>query len=199
MKEEQYAGHVATYVRLDSTAGERKEALNFLVIGLHRQALTLRMVVQMLGDSLTTFDDGKRARAVLFLAEVLTRLPQLPLNRESIQFLLLFFCNRLQDYPCQSEVLRGLHALIQHHTLEAGNFLFAKIKGDEQQVCRSIFAEVHVQSVPLRERLFVFEIFDILLSKYVKNLAKMGLDFVGGYLRGIVQDLTLSGRRREGS
>lgn len=61
-------------------------------------------------------------------------------------------------------------------------------------MCRSIFAEVHVQSVPLRERLFVFEIFDILLSKYVKNLAKMGLDFVGGYLRGTFAPCLMSQR-----
>src|SRR5690348_12220055 len=99
------------------------------------------MLIEMLGDSLSTLDNAKRARATLFLAELLTRLPELPLNRESVQFLLLFFCNRLQDYPCQSEVLRGLNALIRHHTLEAG---------DEQQISRSIFAEVHVQAVPLR-------------------------------------------------
>jgi len=46
------------------------------------------------------------------------RLPTLTLLRESVASLVSFFCARLQDYHCTSEVLLGLHALVEFHPLD---------------------------------------------------------------------------------
>jgi DNA repair/transcription protein MET18/MMS19 len=71
----------------------------------------------MLGEHLTNVDELVRARGTLLLAEVLTRLPTFPLDATAVHFLVGFFCDRIQDYPCVGEVLKGLIAIARNHSL----------------------------------------------------------------------------------
>jgi hypothetical protein len=71
----------------------------------------------MLGEHLTNLDELVRARGTLLLSEVLTRLPTYPLDATAVHFLIGFFCDRIQDYPCVGEVLKGLIAIVRNHPL----------------------------------------------------------------------------------
>lgn len=77
--------------------------------------------------------------ATLLLAELLTRHASWSLTPQSIHSLVVFFSDRLQDYPCQTEVLNGIRALLSHHHIAPG---------DDHTLCRAIFSEVHVQTLP---------------------------------------------------
>ncbi len=77
----------------------------------------LHQLVQLLGEHLTNLDELVRARGTLLLAEVLTRLPAHPLDATAVHFLVGFFCDRMADYPCVAEVLKGLTAIVNNHAL----------------------------------------------------------------------------------
>ena len=85
--------------------------------GFHQKKVSLPQLVQMLGEHLTNLDELVRARGTLLLSEVLTRLPTYPLDATATHFLVGFFCDRIQDYPCVAEVLKGLIALARNHVL----------------------------------------------------------------------------------
>jgi hypothetical protein len=50
---------------------------------------------------------------------VLSGLPTLKLTAKEIEYLVQFYCARLQDFSSVPEVLKGLHAIVLHHQLEA--------------------------------------------------------------------------------
>lgn len=75
----------------------------------------------MLGEHLTNLDELVRSRGTLLLSEVLTRLPTYPLDANAVHFLVGFFTDRIQDYPCVGEVLKGVLALVRNHVLADGD------------------------------------------------------------------------------
>lgn len=98
----------------------------------------------------------------LLLSEILTRLPTLPLNDQSLQYLADFYVARLQDFPCINEVLKGLFALVKNHKLNNNSALCISI-------CKAIFSEVHTQSLSQNSRKFVFDIVSLIVEKYTQG------------------------------
>ncbi|GLD97529.1 hypothetical protein PINS_up006219 [Pythium insidiosum] len=96
----------------DDTA--HKTSLNTVVMQVHRK-VTVESLIQSLGVHLTSTDDKVRARGTLLLAEVLTRLPELPLSANAVQLLLTFFVDRLADFPSANACLQALLALLTNH------------------------------------------------------------------------------------
>ncbi len=111
-----------TYVDLQSSNETRVSSLNSIVLsGFHAlfpysTLLTrlllcllcadafsgnvdLKMLVQDLEPYLTSQDEDVRARGTLLLVEVLIRVPTLPLTPQMTETLVVFFCDRLLDYP----------------------------------------------------------------------------------------------------
>lgn len=83
------------------------------IIGVSHRRLTIQQLVEYLGEYLTSVDELVRSRGTLLLSEVLTA-QTLPLERVSVHFLIRFYCDRLQDYPCMAEVLKGLSSLVNY-------------------------------------------------------------------------------------
>ncbi|EQC38839.1 hypothetical protein SDRG_03797 [Saprolegnia diclina VS20] len=88
--------------------------LNNVVMSVHRKT-PIEQVIQGLGAHLTHAQDKRRSRAMLLLAEVLTRLPDLRLSSDTAHLLLTFFLERLKDGPSMGPCLKALVALISLH------------------------------------------------------------------------------------
>nr|CCA16220.1 MMS19 nucleotide excision repair protein putative [Albugo laibachii Nc14] len=101
----------------DEETGQ-KTSLNAVVMHTHRIG-SIETLIQELEPYLTDdCNDFARARATLLIAEVLTRLPDLPLSGNRIQVLNNFFCARLDDPPSIPASFQALLALQKHHSTE---------------------------------------------------------------------------------
>lgn len=105
---------IDAFVDPESDENAHKTGLNTVVMQVHRR-VTVEALIQALGAYLTSGDDKVRSRATLLLAEVLSRLPELPLAPAAVQLLLDFFGDRLADFPSAGACLQALLALETHH------------------------------------------------------------------------------------
>eukprot|EP01132_Coremiostelium_polycephalum_P003883 gene3883-4846_t len=138
--------------------------------------IDIHQIVESLGDYLASRDPLLRARGTLLLSEILCRLPTLPLNEQQIHFLSMFYCDRLQDYPCSSEVVKGITGLISNHQTKYP---------DNQKLLRSIFQEVHPSTLSQVHRKMVIQIIEIMLSKHLAEVQELKDDFMVGFLQFI--------------
>lgn len=106
---------IDAFVDPESDENAHKTGLNTVVMQVHRR-VTVEALIQALGAYLTSGDDKVRSRATLLLAEVLARLPELPLAPAAVQLLLDFFGDRLADFPSAGACLQALLALETHHS-----------------------------------------------------------------------------------
>ena len=93
-----------------------------------------------------------------------------------MQYLVQFFSDRLQDHPCQHEVLLGIKAVLTNFSIQPG---------DDHRICRAIFSEVHVQSMAQATRKVIFEIFQLLIDKSLASLQQLNSDFVFGFIQAM--------------
>lgn len=105
---------IEAFVTPENDDGAHKTGLNTVVMQVHRR-VSVEALIQALGPHLTSADDKRRARATQLLAEVLTRLPELPLTPNAVQLLLDFFADRLADFPSAAACLQALLALASNH------------------------------------------------------------------------------------
>ncbi|EGG16695.1 putative DNA repair and transcription protein [Cavenderia fasciculata] len=145
-------------------------------LDVNSKRLELHQFVKMLGDYLQNRDNLLRSRGTLLLTEVLCRLPNLQLNEQQLSFFGEFYIDRLKDYACSSEVVKGIYALVAHHKLEYPY---------NQKMLRTLFSEVHPSSLPQTHRKMVLQIIDILFARHLAEIQAMGNDFMVGYLQFI--------------
>lgn len=105
---------IDAFVNPENDDNVHKTSLNTVVMQVHRK-VSMEALIQALGQHLTSTDDKVRARATQLLAEVLSRLPELPLTVNAVQLLMDFFADRLADYPSASACLQALLALESNH------------------------------------------------------------------------------------
>ncbi|KAF2072489.1 hypothetical protein CYY_006198 [Polysphondylium violaceum] len=154
----------------------RSGALNHILLSMSSKKIEIHSLVLSLGDYLKSRDSILRARGTLLLSEVLCRLPDLPLNQDQLHFLSAFFSDRLQDYSCAAEVIKGLTGLLTNHTLEYPN---------NQKILRGIFTEVHPSTLPHSHRKMVLQIINIMFDKCLPEIQELKSDFMAGYLQFI--------------
>ncbi|MDP2439083.1 MAG: hypothetical protein Q8P67_25330 [archaeon] len=167
---------VARFVSPESGKQVHVGALNAVLVGVHRRALKLAALVEMLGPSLTGRDEGERARGSLLLGEVLSRLPSLPLAPHDLQFLGDFLTVRLLDTACLAEVLHGLRGLAKYHVLE------------EEQVhglLDSLFENVHAPSLRHSARRCLFELLCLLTERSPAAIIAYGSRFSVGLVQAM--------------
>ncbi|CAI5714254.1 unnamed protein product [Hyaloperonospora brassicae] len=111
---------IDAFVDPENDDATQKTGLNTVVMQVHRQ-VPIETLVQALGAYLTHDDDKKRFRATLLLAEVLTRLPELPLSPSAVELLVSFFSDRLADFSSAPACLRALVALETHHRAQGSS------------------------------------------------------------------------------
>lgn len=79
---------------------------------------TLLDLVEALGPALTNTDGGRRIQGMALLGRVLGAFRSYALPASSVQLLVGFYLERLEDAVCVSELLEGVVALVQLQELE---------------------------------------------------------------------------------
>nr|XP_040033406.1 MMS19 nucleotide excision repair protein homolog [Gasterosteus aculeatus aculeatus] len=137
---------------------------------------TILELVEALGLSLTSSQPHTRARAVQLLSQVLHDCHGALTERE-VEVLLAFYENRLKDhYVITPPVLHGLRALTKCTVLPPGSAV---------SMLRSLFQDVHVQSLMLGERACVYNMLINLMATREAELKGLGADFVFGFVQSM--------------
>ncbi|XP_069575460.1 MMS19 nucleotide excision repair protein homolog [Brachyistius frenatus] len=137
---------------------------------------TTLQLVEALGLSLTSSQPHTRARGVQLLSEVLQEC-YAGLTEREVEVLISFYENRLKDhYVITPPVLQGLRALTKCTTLPPGSAV---------SMLRSLFQDVHVQSLMLTERACVYNMLINLMETREAELKGLGADFVFGFVQSM--------------
>ncbi|KAJ4925904.1 hypothetical protein JOQ06_008090 [Pogonophryne albipinna] len=137
---------------------------------------TVLQLVEALGLSLTSSQPHTRARGVQLLSEVLHECYG-GLTEKEVEVLLVFYENRLKDHHVITPpVLQGLRALTKCTVLPPGSAV---------SMLRSLFQDVHVQSLMLTERAYVYNMLINLMAIREAELKGLGADFVFGFVQSM--------------
>ncbi|KAK5880863.1 hypothetical protein CesoFtcFv8_021725 [Champsocephalus esox] len=137
---------------------------------------TVLQLVEALGLSLTSSQPHTRARGVQLLSEVLHECYG-GLTEKEVEVLLVFYENRLKDHHVITPpVLQGLRALTKCTVLPPGSAV---------SMLRSLFQDVHVQSLMLTERAYVYNMLINLMAIREAELKGLGPDFVFGFVQSM--------------
>ncbi|GAM29107.1 hypothetical protein SAMD00019534_122830, partial [Acytostelium subglobosum LB1] len=147
-----------------------------IIIDVNSGKLTIQQMVEDLGDHLQSTDTLTRARGTLLLSEVLCRLPQLKLNEGQVHFLSMFYYDRLKDFACASEVVKGVFGLVINHKVPYPN---------NQKILRAIFQEVHPTTLAQTHRKMVLQIIDFMLLHNLAEVQELKGDFMSGFIQFI--------------
>ncbi|KAI4790049.1 hypothetical protein KUCAC02_034865, partial [Chaenocephalus aceratus] len=138
---------------------------------------TVLQLVEALGLSLTSSQPHTRARGVQLLSEVLHECYG-GLTEKEVEVLLVFYENRLKDHHVITPpVLQGLRALVNKCTVLP--------PGSAVSMLRSLFQDVHVQSLMLTERAYVYNMLINLMAIREAELKGLGPDFVFGFVQSM--------------
>uniref|UniRef100_A0A3Q3VTJ6 MMS19 nucleotide excision repair protein n=1 Tax=Mola mola TaxID=94237 RepID=A0A3Q3VTJ6_MOLML len=144
--------------------------------GVKDGQFTILQLVEALGPSLTSSQPHTRARGVQLLSEVLQECYGV-LSETEVDVLLAFFENRLKDhYVVTPPVLHGLRALTKCTVLPPGSAV---------SMLRTLFQDVHVQSLMLAERACVYNMLINLMETREAELKSLGTDFVFGFVQSM--------------
>ncbi|XP_039992039.1 MMS19 nucleotide excision repair protein homolog isoform X2 [Xiphias gladius] len=144
--------------------------------GVKEGQFTILQLVEALGLSLTSSQPHTRARGVQLLSEVLHECYGNLTERE-VEVLIAFYENRLKDhYVITPPVLQGLRALTKCTALPPGSAV---------SMLRSLFQDVHVQSLMLAERSCVYNMLINLMETREAELKGLGADFVFGFVQSM--------------
>ncbi|XP_044035468.1 MMS19 nucleotide excision repair protein homolog isoform X1 [Siniperca chuatsi] len=137
---------------------------------------TILQLVEALGLSLTSSQPHTRARGVQLLSQVLQDCYG-GLTEREVEVLIAFYENRLKDhYVITPPVLQGLRALTKCTALPPGSAV---------SMLRSLFQDVHVQSLMLAERACVYNMLINLMETREAELKGLGADFVFGFVQSM--------------
>ncbi|KAI5102983.1 mMS19 nucleotide excision repair protein-like, partial [Silurus meridionalis] len=119
--------------------------------------------------SLTSSQTQTRGRGVQLLSEVLQE-SYSGLSESEVKVLVAFYENRLKDhYAITPHVLHGLAALAKCSALPPGAAV---------SILKALFQDVHVQSLMLKERSYVYNILISLMDSREKEISQI-LDLIG--------------------
>jgi Dos2-interacting transcription regulator of RNA-Pol-II len=157
-------------------------ALNGVVLSLHRSGAGgfQSLLGGHLGPFLTNEDPKVRERGTLLCAEILARLPDLPLNSVAVTHFLAFFTARLADYPSVTPALAALRALVQHHAAELSTDSVAA-------VTRGVLTELPLHQAPRVMRQAALEMLAVLFqeSRSLPGLTAMGGELIDLYCAAV--------------
>ncbi|KAE8284510.1 MMS19 nucleotide excision repair protein-like protein MMS19-like protein [Larimichthys crocea] len=144
--------------------------------GVKDGQFTVLQLVEALGLSLTSSQTHTRARGVQLLSEVLHECYG-GLTEREVEVLIAFYENRLKDHHAIiPPVLQGLRALTKCTALPPGSAV---------SMLRSLFQDVHVQSLMLAERACVYNMLINLMETREAELKGLGADFVFGFVQSM--------------
>ncbi|KAL2578614.1 hypothetical protein GLYMA_15G019600v4 [Glycine max] len=176
----QLTRHIESYVDSSSTPAQQASSLNAVASLVNTDALPLEALVRELEMYLTTTDNVVRARGILLLAEVMTRIESKPLNSATIHSLVGFFKDRLADWRAVQGALVGCLALIRRKSVVG-----MVTDSDATTIAQSFLQYMQVQSLGQYDRKLCFELLDCLLERYFDAVTTLGEDLIYGICEAI--------------
>ncbi|XP_054623207.1 MMS19 nucleotide excision repair protein homolog isoform X2 [Dunckerocampus dactyliophorus] len=144
--------------------------------GVKNGDFTILQLVEALGLSLTSTQPHTRARGVQLLSQVLQDC-YADLTEREVEVLIAFYENRLKDhYVTTPPVLQGLKTLTKCTTLPPGSAV---------SILKSLFQDVHVQSLLLADRACVYNMLINVMETREAELKSLGADFVFGFVQSM--------------
>nr|XP_061807584.1 MMS19 nucleotide excision repair protein homolog [Nerophis lumbriciformis] len=144
--------------------------------GVKSGEFTVLQLVEALGLSLTSTQPHTRARGVKLLSEVLGECYG-DLTEKEVEVLVAFYENRLKDhYVTTPPVLQGLGILTKCPLLPPGAAI---------SILKSVFQDVHVQSLLLADRASVYKMLINVMDTREAELKDLGADFVFGFVQSM--------------
>ncbi|KAL1263819.1 hypothetical protein QQF64_004174 [Cirrhinus molitorella] len=144
--------------------------------GVKTGQFTVLQLVEALGLSLTSSQPQTRGRGVQLLSQVLQECYS-SLSEREVEVLIAFYENRLKDhYVITPHVLKGLKALTKCSVLPPGSAV---------SILKSIFQDVHVQSLMVVDRSCVYNILISLMESREEELKGLGADFIFGFVQSV--------------
>ncbi|XP_076907312.1 MMS19 nucleotide excision repair protein homolog [Bidens hawaiensis] len=167
-----FVHHVESYV--DSGSPSQQDAsLLALAKLVTNDIITLESLVREMEMYLTTTDNIIRARGILLLAELLTRISSKRLESNTVHSLIGFFADRLSDWRALRGALVGCLALMRRKS-DIG----AITGSDANAVAQSFMQNLQVQSLGQHDRKLCFEVLECLIDSYPDTLLSMEDEFV---------------------
>ncbi|CAL0322063.1 unnamed protein product [Lupinus luteus] len=172
--------HIESHVNSSATTADQAASLDAIGFLVKTDALTIESLVKELEMYLTTTDDIVRARGILLLSEVLTRIESKPLSSVTIHSLVEFFKDRLADWKALRGSLVGCLALIRRKGV------VGMVTGsDAKSIAQSFLEYLQVQSLGQYDRKLCFELLDCLLQCYFDVVAPLGEHLIYGICEAI--------------
>ncbi|KAJ3158789.1 mms19 nucleotide excision repair [Geranomyces michiganensis] len=165
---------IDAFLRAPEGSPEAAAALASIVAALSLGNSSFLSVVEQLGPQLTHSDPFVRAKGVGVLSSVLLECPPQHIAQNAVNVLVKFYVDRLEDQPSVGEVLKGLNAMLKRELVSSQ---------DAELIARSIFKHVAVRTYQQTTRYIAFEIFDLLISKQLSAIRRMGPTFVSNYMQ----------------
>ncbi|XP_026860835.2 MMS19 nucleotide excision repair protein homolog [Electrophorus electricus] len=160
----------------DFVTGQVDSKATDVANGVKSGQFSILQLVEALGLSLTSSESQTRGRGVQLLSQVLEEC-YTSLSEREVEVLVAFYENRLKDhYAITPHVLHGLKALAKCTVLP---------KGSAVSILKSLFQDVHVQSLMLAERSCVYNILISLMESREEELKGLGPDFVFGFVQAV--------------
>ena len=163
-------------VHVDASREEYAKHLNVILVQVAsgRGPDLSKLVTKHLGAFLTHHDSNVRMRAVLLLAELLQRLPELPINRKSGASLCGFFAERIEsDYDSAIPCFLALKSL-----LKGRSSVFVDQPVVVDKVVKSVLGSHHIPSMAQSFRYGAYELVGVLLEVYAEVVRRHGMGFV---------------------
>ncbi|XP_066522374.1 MMS19 nucleotide excision repair protein homolog isoform X2 [Hoplias malabaricus] len=157
-------------------AGEVDSKAADVTEGVKAGNFTILELVEALGLSLTSSQPQTRGRGVQLLSQVLQECYS-GLSEKEVEVLIAFYENRLKDhYAITPHVLRGLKALVKSTALPPGSAV---------SILKSLFQDIHVQSLMVAQRSCVYNMLISLMESREGELKGLGPDFVYGFVQAV--------------
>ncbi|XP_066457176.1 MMS19 nucleotide excision repair protein homolog [Eleutherodactylus coqui] len=155
-------------------SGQQDSKATEVAAGVKDGAFTVLQVVEALGSCLANPEPRTRSRGVQLLSQVLLQC-YANLKEKEVEVLIVFYENRLKDHHVITPyVLQGLKALSMSVVFPPGLAV---------SVLKSIFQEVHVQSLMQLDRHTVYMIITNFMNNREQELKSLGADFTFGFIQ----------------
>ncbi|KAJ8365351.1 hypothetical protein SKAU_G00141820 [Synaphobranchus kaupii] len=152
-------------------SGQQDSKASETATGVKTGQFTVLELVEALGLSLTSPQAQTRGRGVQLLSTVLQEC-YASLSETEAEVLVAFYENRLKDhYAITPYVLQGIKALTKCPQFPPGLSV---------SILKSLFQDVHAQSLMLKERSCVYNILINLMETREEELKGLGADFIAG-------------------
>ncbi|XP_058074156.1 MMS19 nucleotide excision repair protein homolog isoform X3 [Magnolia sinica] len=175
--------HVETFVDSSRPSNQQDASLDVITALVKNDTLMIEELVREMEMYLTTSDNVLRARGILLLAELLTRLISKPLDNATIHSLIGFFTSRLADWQALRGALIGCLALVRRKS-NVGMVLGS----DARMLAKSYLQNLQVQSLAQHDRKLCFELLACLLDHYPDAMVTLGDDLVYGTCEAIDEE-----------